>query len=494
MLKIKIFTFILSILTTLTLLSITSSCKTGGDNTNNDQSVQGENTSEPENSSENLGRFSRIDTNLPEKDFEGYSFNIVAWFVALWGGTGGNDGSDIWVEEDIGEALNDAVYRRNKTIEEIYNIKMNLIRMDIEDINKSVTNTVAAGDNAYDLVYQRLGNFGSLIQAGYLANLYGVPYLDFDKPWWDKRSVDQQSIDGKSFIAASDLIMTDKNSISCVLFAKQLAQDYAFDNLYEVVKRGEWTIDYLMEICKGKAKDLNGDGILNANDLIPIDGERLSSMILFNGAGSTFALKDENDLPYSSFMSQRNIDICEKILDLMYDTSLYVNTYGETFEKNNSIFYIHQINDVIRFRTLETDFGVLPIPKYERAQESYYSNVSIHQSGLLSIPITAPDVERTGIILEALSAESRFTVMPAYYDLALKSKYLRDDESEDMLDILFNSRIYDLAEFYNFGGLPWQWTSIYDTKGRDIVSMYEKAEGAIGKDIEKLIKTIQNLD
>lgn len=487
-----IFSIVLSML--FMLLLIASSCAKNEGADNNNLTAALETVSETENRTESTGRFSRIDTALPEKDYEGYTFNILAWYVGAWGGVGGNDGSDIWVEEETGEALNDAVYHRNKIIEEKYNININLVRMDIGDVNNAVKNTVAAGDNSYDLVYQRLYEVAGLIQAGYFADLKNVPYLDFEKPWWDKRSVDQLSLGGKSFIAASDIITLDKSSVSCVLFNKQLAQDYALENLYEVVKKGDWTLDYFMEIGKDKSRDLNGDGILNTKDFIPIEGEDLTTQIFFNGAGSTFALKDEDDLPYPSFNSPHNLNVCEKILDFMYNSELYSNSYSAMFENNQSIFYIHQINDVIKFRSMEEDFGVLPVPKYDKNQSEYYSSISIHQSGLVSIPITAPDIERTGIILEALSAESRFTVMPAYYDLALKGKYLRDNESEETLDTLFTGRIYDLGDLYHFGGFPDKWLRIYATKSRDLVSMYEKAESAIQSDIVKLVEAIQNID
>ena len=238
---------------------VTNACGNTEDSTNNDsqEAITNENILEPEIPAKALGRFDRIGTGLPDIDFEGYTFNIATWFVGVWTGDGGNDGSDIWVEEEIGEALNDSVYRRNRAIEEKYNININMTRMDIEKMNAAVKNTVLADDNEYDLVYQRLGNFTPLITAGYLTNLYNVPYLNFDKPWWDKRSVDQQSIAGKTFIAASDLIRTDKNSESCVLFNKQFAQDYEFENLYGVVKRGDWTIDYWMGINKGLARIQN---------------------------------------------------------------------------------------------------------------------------------------------------------------------------------------------------------------------------------------------
>ena len=59
---------------------------------------------------------------------------------------------------------------------------------------------------------------------------------------------------------------------------------------------------------------------------------------------------------------------------------------------------------------------------------------------ILAVPITATNLERTGIITEALSAESYKRVIPAYYETALKTKYARDDESVQMLDMIANSR------------------------------------------------------
>ena len=70
----------------------------------------------------------------------------------------------------------------------------------------------------------------------------------------------------------------------------------------------------------------------------------------------------------------------------------------------------------------------------------------------LCVPMTTSDPERTGIVLEAMAAESMYTVTPAYYDVALKGKYARDEESLDMLDIILESRCYDLGWFYAIGG------------------------------------------
>ena len=440
-------------------------------------------------------RFLRVDPQLPEMDFGGYEFSIMHWFVALWNR---DDCEDIAAEELNGDVFNDAVFNRNKAIEEKYNIKITLARSDINEITNSVRKMIGAGDDNYDLIYQRQHEVMAMIMGGMFFNLNDVPYIDFEKPWWDKRSVDDFSLGGKVYMAASDISTTSQETIGCILFNKALAQDYALENLYEVVARGDWTLDYVTETTKNMAKDLNGDGKLDANDFIPFIGGDLLTTILFNGAGSRFAEKDEDDMPFCNFNTERNIDVCNKILDFMYNPQLYLNESdgaGEPmFRNNQSIFMMAQMMSVRKLRDMELDFGVLPSPKYDKSQGEYYSCVSIHQAGLASVPVTLSDPERTGIIIEALSAESRYTVQPAYYDISLKGKYVRDEESADMLDILFTTRLYDLGSVGHFGGFETEWLRMVSNKKRDIVSLYEKSEKMIQSDIDKLIKAIDKLD
>lgn len=439
-------------------------------------------------------RFLRVDPGLPEMDCGGYEFNILHWFVALWNR---DDCEDIATEELNGDVFNDAVFNRNKAIEEKYNIKIALTRMDINEITNSIRKMVSAGDDNYDLVYQRQHEVMAMVMNGMFYNLNEVPYIDFEKPWWDKRSVDDFSLGGKVYMAASDISTTSQESIGCILFNKALAQDYALENLYDVVARGDWTLDYVMEITKNTAKDLNGDGKLNNNDFIPFIGGDLLTTILFNGAGSRFAEKDEYDMPFCNFNTERNIDVCNKILDFMYNPQYYLNESdgaGEPmFRNNQSIFMTALMMSVKTLRDMEMDFGVLPSPKYDKNQSEYHSSVSIHQSGLAAVPVTLSDPDRTGILVEALSAESRYTVQPAYYEISLKGKYVRDEESADMLDILFRTRLYDLGSVGHFGNFETEWLRIVSNKKRDIVSIYDKSEKMIQSDIDKLIKAIEKL-
>ena len=98
------------------------------------------------------------------------------------------------------------------------------------------------------------------------------------------------------------------------------------------------------------------------------------------------------------------------------------------------------------------------------------------------------NLERTGIIIEALSAESMYLLTPAYYEISLKTKYARDDESQEMLDIIFASTVYDLGNIFDWGGVFTLPSNLTESGSTDFASRYAKIEKAAVKAMEKTIE------
>ena len=162
--------------------------------------------------------------------------------------------------------------------------------------------------------------------------------------------------------------------------------------------------------------------------------------------------KDADDLPVLSFGDERTLSAAQKIVDILYDESYFFHcdrmdekTYdapSNLFATNRFLFFIDTFTYVEQLRNMQADFGILPVPKYDEEQQEYGHAVSIHFSSGLSVPKTTLDPSRTSVILEALAAESKYTVIPEYYDVTLKEKELRDEESKAMLDNhLFHARL-----------------------------------------------------
>ena len=143
---------------------------------------------------------------------------------------------------------------------------------------------------------------------------------------------------------------------------------------------------------------------------------------------------------------------------------------------------------------MESNFGIVPIPKYDENQENYHSLVNPFTGVLLGVPKSADDLERVSIILEALAAESKYTLQPAYYDVVLQRKYVRDDESSEMLDIIFGSRVYDIGGFYSFGNITVDFNTLVSKYDTNIMSYYEKRIGQMEKAIDKIVGIFQSME
>jgi len=162
------------------------------------------------------------------------------------------------------------------------------------------------------------------------------------------------------------------------------------------------------------------------------------------------------------------------------------------FEDNRALFYGEVLQCVIRLRNMVEDFGILPFPKWDAAQDRYYHHV-VETACMVGVPIslTGDRLEMVGYILEAMCAKSKYTLQPAYYEKALVYKNVRDTESEEMLNIILKSRMFDIGYIADWGTIyssTYQ-KSVVDEKN-NFVSAYEKAESraktAMGKDLDKI--------
>ena len=102
------------------------------------------------------------------------------------------------------------------------------------------------------------------------------------------------------------------------------------------------------------------------------------------------------------------------------------------FMNDQVLFLVHGVGSAQMFRDMKSDFGVIPTPKLDESQEDYFITPDITK--LLVIPVTASDLDRTAVIVEALAYEGYSYLRPLYYETMLQSKYLRDEESIEMLD------------------------------------------------------------
>ena len=106
------------------------------------------------------------------------------------------------------------------------------------------------------------------------------------------------------------------------------------------------------------------------------------------------------------------------------------------------------------------------------------------------------DLDFVGIITEALNAESYKIVFPAYYEVALKTKYTHDNESVQMLDMIVDSRIFDFGYVYDaWKGMSFYFqTIIYTNKNKDFESYYATNSSAAIKYYDELLEFFEEME
>lgn len=438
--------------------------------------------------------------NLPDVSYDGYTFTFLAHLYDGddWVGT---EARELVAEEETGEPINDAVYIRNSVIKEKYNIDIKMI--SLADEKAALKKNITSGDDLYDAVLMFNNNVPGIVTGDLLMDVSELPYLDLSKPWWDP-ALKSLSIGNKNYLLGGDILILDNEAANALVFNKDLMAVYGLELPYNLVKEGKWTFDKLYEFITLVSEDLNGDGNMT------YDADRFG-LLTFNdtlqallvSGGGTFALKDGSDIPYMSFASERNLQVISKAMDIMFNKKNVLNYqtvssakigYPQIFSESRALFMWMRMRVVENLRSMDSDFGIIPLPKYDEQQDGYHSLVNAYTGVLLGIPKSVRDVERTSVILEALAAESRYTLQPAYYDVTLQRKFTRDDESADMLNIIFNTRVYDVGGVYSFGDVFNGFTTLASKEDRNVVSYYEKNGPKMEKAIDKVVAIFDAMD
>ena len=429
---------------------------------------------------------------LPNVNFGEYEFRIL------------NTGEDFFpwilktlvVEEETGEALNDSIFRRNRRIEERFGFT--LVQIDAtgpSPVRDRARLSIQAGSDDFDLVMTGPGYAIPLVQEGMFEMLDRIPYIDLSQPWWDHDMIRDYSIGGRVLFVASDFTFNHYSVTQVLLFNKELHADLGLDCPYQLVNEGRWTIERLGEMGRAAVRDLNADGVINHHDQLGlVSFSHIKAITMMNGIGARYVIKDADDMPQLNMNTEGFISRFIALFDILTDGNWVYDSSrpdapvhpNDLFLNNQALFWADILNWATTFRAMDSDFGILPMPKLNEQQEYYIAGVGIPHT--MNIPITSTDLERTGIILEALSAESRITTRPVYFDTMLVNQVMnRDEESAEMLDIIFANRVYEKGRHFWNAHMVGPVANAFRDFDRDIVSRIEMHQAAATADIERTV-------
>ena len=145
------------------------------------------------------------------------------------------------------------------------------------------------------------------------------------------------------------------------------------------------------------------------------------------------------------------------------------------------------VRSIVQQRSSEVDFGVIPMPKYSEDQDRYYSEANAYSTSLISVPMTVTNPDRSGLILEALAAYGKQEISPAYLENLVLVKSIRDADSAEMLQLIFDSQVFDVGYFFNWGNTLNTTMELLNKRKDTIASTLEKIAKKVDKDVQATI-------
>lgn len=261
-----------------------------------------------------------------------------------------------------------------------------------------------------------------------------------------------------------------------------------------MVRNGQWTLEQMVVMGELVAGDRDGDDKISSDqDMWGIVGAKDPLYYLFNSCGQKFGTMNSEGRLEFTFGDAKSVTVMQDIFNKVLYNEMYlnraINKLQGVFTSDHALFELNYLKNVHGLREMESPYGILPLPKYDELQEDYSSLVWVHHDCVLGIPAITADPEMSAIITEALSYESYYTVYPAFYDVVLMNRSTRDDESKEMLEMVFNTRSYDPGQYWvTDSGLHGTTglMAMMDSHSADVVSKLEGYKSKIEEAVKKI--------
>ena len=402
---------------------------------------------------------------------------------------------DLVAEDNLGDStIVDAVEKRNSMIEQNFRVK--IVRektgsSNNADVANEASSAIEKQDYTYDAFMVPVRSGLTLALNGTLVDYSDAEYIDLSSPWWDQAIINNLVLFGGTYIALGDINIVDNDATWCVLFNKELLETFGTTDaqLYAKVKegidaQGGWTTEYMTQLAKSSYRaDENYknkyETTYSGSGTYGIFLQTQLATVLMHASGNTPTIKSDGRAGVeSNFKTPEFQDTIDAIYSFMGNkdsADWYLNIDNVSysggdkwqdvarggFMANKAAFFMCHCGTIDLIREMKTDFGIIPIPKLSDTQEKYGNTIQYENGQCYIVPYRLDDElnEKSCYMLEAMAYYSSTEydetgcLSYAFYTLCLQAKGTRDDDAWDMLDLIFDCRVFDLACALNLSGI-----------------------------------------
>lgn len=371
-------------------------------------------------------------------DLGGYEFTIIC-----------NGGAPNWNKEVSGTPYADAFIQMVDEVEYLYNCTITATDVPWADMFNVVQPEVMAGGKAADIIITCEHSYGQYLGANLMIDLNEIESVNWDNEWWNQSIRKTTTFNNKSYVGGGSFIF-DTNKTWLVYANRAIWDQNGFPDPYTLIDNGKWTYDLFREYAMTAARDNDGSGALDSSEdvygVIAANGDFCDAW--FQAMGGHFFKADENGKVVLACNNDRTYSIIEKMQQMIRKDNVYgflglgEVEHVQQFTSGGALFYCYTVGKD-GLQDMEDDWFVLPMPKYDEAQEEYLSGVD-HNAQVFGVTNTNDNLYETGVVLEALGRHGM--ILEDIFWPDYKDTYWRDPESQRIVaDYVVGHGQHDLA-------------------------------------------------
>ncbi|MDD6800194.1 MAG: hypothetical protein PUE85_07245 [Firmicutes bacterium] len=391
-------------------------------------------------------------------------------------------------ETESSDPIETGIFRRNAKVENELEVKIKFLQLPEMSAYNKIASTIMAGDYIANMI-SCTGNalYEIMKSPEALLNLKNIENLNMDASWWNERSIEEFTFYNQTYAMTGHFNLGFITAVEAIFFNKMLISDLNLENPYELADKNEWTLDKMFEMAQNANKDLNNDGKFDENDRYGIGHSDGIHNLYFACGGRLTKRDNAGDITLVA-ADESNIDIFNKVRDYVIQPQNCLNKMGaQIFTQDKILFYPWALIIGNTFRNMETDYGIIPMPKQNEAQQDYISVCGRTGTTYTSVPTTLPVkyYDMTGDVMNALGYYAQQLVTPEVIDRTIYYKIGRGDEDAiRMINIIYSNTTFDICSFFGWGNVfdaftetmtnTNSWQRVIDTKAKGFNSSLKK--------------------
>ena len=521
---VKILTLLLAV---VMLVSCFAACNKN--NANNNNNNNNNNNSNNNQSTEGNGDTDPGYTVPDVVDLDGYEYKAYVRSNNPTGGDTMEDGNpsfyceDFWIDATQGQpedALASSVYKRNKQIEATYHCS--IVQVSQTDNMVRELQAFYQNQDRFDLTIILAKSAAQAATQNLLTELKSLSGLDLTHEAYDQNSIKELSMAGKLYYLSGDMNISTMDNIAPTVVNLELYEDFAdeivtkfggdatYADPYKLVTEGKWTMDTMMTIAELASVDADTtDGDLGASEMDSVGYFQYvtSALYYFYGAGGRLTqINDETGSPEFVIQNEKNMELFTYIFNNFnknYRDIKYPYGYSGARKTNfivngNTLFTDMTLWDIRKDLYVNSDFeyGLLPNPVHNPG-DSYNGLVYFYNTvHLWAIPSLCENLETAQLMMNIMAAYSNLnkpeSTMSAYYERTLCFTIAPNEKAREVMNIIKNSQVYDIAILYNWGGWYDALFKLGEASSNEHASLVATMQNGAIPELEETIEMFKN--